>query len=160
MAGDKPASEDLSAAMRHVLIAFALAATPALAPPALAQERTPEMRGALTSLTRVLGEAHALRQVCDGREDQYWRSRMNRLMETEQPDAALEGQLKDGFNAGFAEAKRLYPACSDSSRQALALAAVRGRELSGKLARAKYRVNVLPPPVVEDQGVTTDPLPR
>lgn len=157
MAGDNPAGEDLSAAMRPatVLIAFALAATPALA-----QERSPEMRGALTSLTRVLGEAHALRQLCDGREDQYWRSRMNRLMDTEQPDPALEAQLKDGFNAGFAEAKRLYPACGDSSRQALALAAVRGRELSGKLAHAKYRVNVLPPPVVEEEGVATDPSPR
>lgn len=138
-----------------VLIAFALAATPALA-----QERSPEMRGALTSLTRVLGEAHALRQVCDGREDQYWRSRMNRLMETEQPDPALETQLKDGFNAGFAEAKRLYPTCGDSSRQALALAAVRGRELAWKLAHAKYRVNVLPPPVSPEEAMTTNPLPR
>lgn len=139
-----------------LIIAIALAATPVLA-----QERPPEMRGALTSLTRVLGEAHALRQACEGREDQYWRSRMSRLMETEQPDPAFEAQLKDGFNAGFAEAKRLHPVCGDDARQAMALAAVRGREIAGKLAHAKYRVSVLPPlPEVEQEGVTAEPLPR
>lgn len=155
--GDKHGREDLSAAMRPaILLAFTLAATPALA-----QERPPEMRGALTNLTRVLGEAHALRQICEGRDDQYWRSRMNRLMETELPDAAFEAQLKGGFNAGFAEARRRYPNCDDGARQALALAAVHGRDLSGKLAQAKYRVNVLPPPpLVEEEGVTAEPLPR
>jgi len=132
-----------------------------LAAPAAAQERSPELQGLLTSLTRVLGESHALRQLCDGREDQYWRSRMTRLMETEQPDPDLEARLKDGFNAGFAEAKRLYPDCDDGARRAQAMTAVRGRELSSRLARAKYRVN-LPPPLVlpEQEGVTAEPPPR
>ena len=139
-----------------LLIAFAF-----LALPAAAQERSPEMRGVLTSLTRVLGESHALRQACEGRENQYWRSRMTRLMETEQPDPEFEARLKDGFNAGFAEARRLYPACGDGARRAQAMAAVRGRELSGRLAQAKRRVNLLPPPLpLEQEAVAAEPAPR
>jgi uncharacterized protein (TIGR02301 family) len=137
-----------------LLLALAL-----LAAPAAAQERSPEMRGALASLTRVLGESHALRQLCEGREDQYWRGRMTRLMETEQPDPELETRLKDGFNAGFAEAKRLYPSCGDGARRAQAMSAVRGREIAGRLAHAQYRVNMIPPPLMPEQQDATGEFP-
>ena len=62
--------------MRPALLVLVLSI---LALPASAQERSIEMRDALVSLARVLGESHALRQVCEGNEDQFWRSRMNRL---------------------------------------------------------------------------------
>ena len=142
--------------MRPTLLVLALSV---LALPASAQERSIEMRDSLVSLARVLGESHALRQVCEGGEDQFWRSRMNRLVETEQAEPALERQMKDSFNAGFAETRRLYPACGEGTRRAQGLAAVRGRELALGLSHAKYRVTtVLPPEGAQD--VTAEPAPR
>lgn len=136
-----------------------LTAAVLLAAPALAQDRPVEMREALVGLTRVLGESHALRQSCEGASDQHWRGRMNRLVETEQPDEDLDARMKASFNAGFAESRRLYPVCSDGSRRALALAAVRGRELSTTLAHAKYRSGVMPVEPEAEQ-VTAEPEPR
>lgn len=147
---------DLSAAMRSALIVLALSV---FALPALAQERTIEMRDALVNLARVLGESHALRQACEGSGDQYWRTRMTRLAETEQAEPVLEQDMKDGFNAGFAETKRLYPACGDSTRRAQGLAAARGREIALGLSQAKYRVITVLPPQSE-QDVTAEPSTR
>lgn len=124
-----------------------------------AQERTPEMRQALIGLTRVLGESHALRQACEGREDQQWRSKMARLMDAEQPPPELEEQMKASFNAGFAEMKRLYPACGEAARVAMASTAARGRELSNTLSHAKHRVGVMPVQAEPEEGVTTEPSP-
>ena len=136
-----------------------LTAAVLFADPALAQDRPAEMREALVGLTRVLGESHALRQACEGVSDQNWRGRMNRLVETEQPDEDLDARMKASFNAGFAESRRLYPVCSDGSRRALALAAIRGRELSTTLAHAKYRSGVMPVEPEAEQ-VTAEPEPR
>ena len=102
------------------------------------------MQEVLVGLTRTLGESQALRQACEGGDDQYWRSRMNRLMETEMPEPELEGRLKASFNAGLAETRRLYPFCGDSARRAQALAAVRGQELADRLAHARYRTGIQP----------------
>jgi uncharacterized protein (TIGR02301 family) len=129
------------------------------APPASAQDRTVEMRHTLVGLTRVLGESHALRQACEGPDDMYWRSRMTRLVETEQPDPEFERQLKDSFNAGFAEMRRLYRSCDDGARRAQEMTAVRGRELSSTLAHAKHRTGVMPV-MPEEEGVTAEPAPR
>ena len=138
------------------LIAIAMIASSA---PALAQERPAELRAALVGLTRVLGESHALRQACEGADDQYWRSRMNRLLETETPDVEVEEQLKASFNAGFAETRRLYPFCNDNARRAQGLAAMRGQELSAALSHARYRTGIAPV-VPEEEGVTAEPAPR
>ena len=139
-----------------LLIAIAMIAS---STPALAQERPAELRAALVGLTRVLGESHALRQACAGADDQYWRSRMNRLLEAETPDAEFEDQMKANFNAGFAETRRLYPICNDSARRAQGLAAMRGQELSAALSHARYRTGVAPV-VPEEEGVTAEPAPR
>lgn len=148
---------DLSAPMRHLApsaFAFVL-----LAAPVLAQERAVEMRSHIVELARVIGESHALRQACEGSEDQYWRDRMVRLSETEQADPVLDKQMKDGFNIGFAEAKRLYPRCGDDSRQALVATLARGKQLSSNLAKAQYRTGVTQPPA-EGEEVTAEPAPR
>ena len=142
--------------MRSALLVLVLYV---LALPAVAQERSIEMREALVHLARVLGESHALRQTCEGSEDQFWRSRMNRLMETEQAEPVLEREMKDAFNAGFAGARRLYSDCGEPTRRAERLAAVRGRELALGLSQSKYRVTtVLPPEGAQD--VTAEPAPR
>jgi uncharacterized protein (TIGR02301 family) len=143
--------------MRRVLLIASLLLVPAVA--ASAQERPVEMRQTLVDLTRVLGESHALRQACEGADDQYWRSRMSRLVEAEQAEPELETKMRDSFNAGFAEARRLYQGCDDSVRRAQGLMAARGRELSTTLAHAKYRSGVMQP-TPEEEDVTAEPPPR
>ncbi len=98
--------------------------------------RAPEERQALIDLAYVLGEAHALRQVCSGTGDQTWRVRMNRMMELEQPDTGLERRLVDAFNAGFMTRQAERPACDAGALAAERATAVRGRALSEKLARS------------------------
>ena len=105
-----------------------------VAPPASAAERTAEQRQALADLAYVLGQSHALRQVCEGQTDQYWRERMYRLIATEQPDQGFERRLKDSFNTGYAAAQSAYPSCSPQSRRAETRAAERGRALVEGLA--------------------------
>ncbi len=105
-----------------------------IASPASAAERSAEQRQALADLAYVLGQSHALRQVCEGQTDQYWRERMYRLIQTEQPDQGFERRLKDSFNTGYAAAQSAYPSCSPQSRRAETRAAERGRALVEGLA--------------------------
>jgi uncharacterized protein (TIGR02301 family) len=114
--------------MRLHFLAFALvlAAAPAAAQP----------RGdILTDLAEVLGQSHALRQACAGPTDQYWRARMMRLMEVEQPAEALEVRLTEAFNDGYARSRALFRACSPQARRAEAAAAARGRSIAAQLSR-------------------------
>ena len=53
----------------------ALVVSPVLAPKAFGQERAADERQRLLDLAYTLGESHALRQICQGEGDQYWRSR-------------------------------------------------------------------------------------
>ena len=66
-----------------------------------AQERSPAERQTLVALAYVMGESHALRQVCKGAGDQYWRGRMRDLVAAEQPDEPFSRRLTDSFNDGF-----------------------------------------------------------
>ncbi len=90
----------------NALLAFAVLSGPG---PALAQDRSPVERQSLLDLAFTLGESHALRQVCEGGGDQYWRSRMVRLTEVEKADQAFDAQLRDRFNTGFARARASSP---------------------------------------------------
>jgi uncharacterized protein (TIGR02301 family) len=98
--------------------------------------RAPEQRQTLVDLAYVLGEAHALRQVCWGVADQAWRERMNRMMAVEHPDDALKRRLVDAFNAGFATRQAEHPACDAASDEAERATARRGQALAASLARS------------------------
>lgn len=113
----------------------------ALASPALAQERTPAQRQTLVDIAYVLGESHALRQVCEGAYDQYWRDRMIGVTDTEQPDAALERRMKEAFNSGFAARRTEYPQCTRASRIAEAAVARRGQTLAGQMGSVAHRLD-------------------
>ncbi len=115
----------------------ALAATLALlscALPAAAQERAPVERQSLIDLAFALGETHALRQACEGPNDQYWRQKMMRLAEVEQADQAFDAQLRDRFNTGFAAGQAQHPTCDPATRTAEARAAARGAALAARMS--------------------------
>jgi len=130
------------------LLAFAaLSATGA----AVAQDRAPAERQSLLDLAFTLGESHALRQVCEGGDDQYWRSRMVRLTEVEKADHAFEVQLRERFNAGFAAHQDAFPGCDDASRQAEQRTARKGQSLATKLSRSMV-TQAAPPQALPDQA--------
>ena len=107
--------------------------------PALAQDRGPAERQTLLDLAFTLGESHALRQVCEGGGDQYWRSRMVRLTEVEKADQAFDAQLRDKFNTGFAARQGEFPDCDDASRLAEQSIARKGQALAAKLSRSMVK---------------------
>jgi uncharacterized protein (TIGR02301 family) len=121
----------------NALLAFAVLSAPlAGAGSALAQDRGPAERQTLLDLAFTLGESHALRQVCEGTGDQFWRARMVRLTQVEQADQAFDAQLRDRFNTGFAARQGEFPQCDDASRRAEQAAARHGQALAARLSRA------------------------
>lgn len=102
--------------------------------PAFAQERSPAGREQLADLARLLGESHALRQVCDGPEDQFWRTRMQGMLDQEAAEQALKTRLSIAFNEGYHSGQALYPKCSEAARAEARNAAANGERLSERLA--------------------------
>ncbi|OYW27535.1 MAG: TIGR02301 family protein [Caulobacter sp. 12-67-6] len=107
-----------------------------MATSALAQEREPEERQRLLDLAYTLGESHALRQTCEGVNDQLWRSRMVRLTEVEQADQGFDAQLRERFNTGFAARQGEFPLCDTASRKAEQQSARKGQALALKLSQS------------------------
>jgi uncharacterized protein (TIGR02301 family) len=124
-----------AAAERWSLLAICALPLAVLAPAAAAQERAPVARQAAVDLAYVLGESHALRQACAGPDDQYWRDRMQQLIDVEAPDAALNARLARSFNAGFAAGQASFPDCGPGARAQAARIAAQGRRLADALAR-------------------------
>lgn len=102
---------------------------------ASAQDRTPAQRQALADLAYVLGQSHALRQLCAGQGDQFWRARMQRMIDTEAPDPDFDRQLKQAFNTGYAATETRFTDCDADSRREEARVAARGRALAGEVAQ-------------------------
>lgn len=98
--------------------------------------RAPADRQTLVDLAYVLGEAHALRQVCVGQADQTWRVQMNRMVALEKPEDALRRRLVDAFNAGFVTRQAEHPACAPGAVDAERETAQRGQALAERLADA------------------------
>lgn len=113
---------------------FAIAILSAFALPVGAQERPPPERQILLDLAYAIGESHALRQVCSGDDDQYWRDRMVRMTDTEAADEAFDGRLKQQFNAGFATRQTEFPSCSPASKRAEQAVARKGQALATRLS--------------------------
>ena len=124
---------------KPVLVALLLTATPALA-----QVRPPAERQTLGELAYALGESHALRQLCMGPGDQYWRDRMLRLTEVEDSDASFDAVIRERFNTGYAAGRGEAQDCDAYSRRAEAAAAARGQALAQKLSVIMRRID--PPP--------------
>ena len=91
-------------------------------------------RGQLVELSEVLGGAHYLRIVCDGRGDQRWRTYMRGVIEREPQYNAL---LVEGFNRGYRQEEARFPVCDATTRQMEAELRARGLRISQAL-RARH----------------------
>ena len=120
----------------------------ALAFPAAAQERSAAERQAITDVAYVLGEAHALKQSCDGKASQRWRQRMDCLLQLEQADAALDRRLRDSFNAGFSYQEAAHPSCDEDARAAYREAAGRGESAARAVVNASVAAATMAVPAV------------
>ena len=120
--------------MRSVLKLFVMAGLLlACAAPARAQERSPAERQTLVDLAYVLGQSHALRQICAGASDYYWRTRMQHLVAAEQPDGPFNRRLADSFNDGFVASRQAFPACNAAAKAEAERVAAKGGDLAQTL---------------------------
>ena len=95
----------------------------------------PGTRPAVLDLAYALGEAHGLRQTCNGRADGYWRERMSGILKAEAPATEARLQLVSRFNGGFAAAQAAHPKCDDDARGALSEVRASAAALARQLAR-------------------------
>jgi uncharacterized protein (TIGR02301 family) len=103
------------------------------AAPAAAQERSPADRQTLVALAYALGQSHALRQICLGASDYYWRHRMQQLVAAEQPDGPFNRRLADSFNDGFVASRQAFPTCNAAAKAEAEAIATKGGELAEDL---------------------------
>jgi len=123
--------------LRPVLLALALAAMTANAHAQPAQPEEPPLRGEpwyraqLSELAEVLGGAHYLRILCDGRGDQRWRDYMRGIIQRE-PN--YNSVLVESFNRGYRDEEARFPSCDSAARQTEAELRARGLRVSQALS--------------------------
>ncbi|MEO0883792.1 MAG: TIGR02301 family protein [Pseudomonadota bacterium] len=112
---------------------------PVLAQSAAARQGLPDrdqayMRDVVT-LSEIMGSAHALRVVCNGVDDQFWRSYMQQLLGLEAPAASsLRANMVNAFNRGYQSEQRRTRRCNSQAAETEAQYAERGRGISERLA--------------------------
>ncbi|MBL8531633.1 MAG: TIGR02301 family protein [Hyphomonadaceae bacterium] len=124
--------------LRAALLALTLAAA---APSALAQQQQQQQpaqprgeswyRTQLVELAEVLGGAHYLRILCDGRGDQRWRDYMRGVIERE---PRYNTDLVDSFNRGYRQEEARFYSCDNAARQVEAELRARGLRVSQALS--------------------------
>jgi uncharacterized protein (TIGR02301 family) len=126
--------------IRTALCAAALAVIAAA--PAFAQQQPQPQAGThprgeewyqaqLVELSEILGGAHYLRVLCDGRDDQRWRDYMRGVIERE---PRFNAQLVEGFNRGYRNEEARFPVCDATTRQMEAELRARGLRVSQGLS--------------------------
>jgi uncharacterized protein (TIGR02301 family) len=119
--------------MRPALVLGLVLIAGSAAMPAAAQDRSPADRQTLVALAYALGQSHALRQVCLGASDYYWRHRMQQLVAAEQPDEPFNRRLADSFNDGFVADRQAFPVCNAAAKAEAEKIAAKGGELAEDL---------------------------
>ena len=105
------------------------------------------------SLASTLGSAHAIRLVCNGRDDQYWRSYMQELLGLEAPyRGSLRSSMVDAFNSAYSAESARRTVCDAGAVSAEKMYASTGQRLSNALAQAN-----LPSGVREPAGAQATP---
>lgn len=90
----------------------------------------------LMRLSEILGAVHYLRELCGANEGQYWRDRMNDLMNAEGSTALRRAKLTRAFNQGYRSYSRTYNTCSPSAQTAITRFLSEGSELSDGMLKA------------------------
>ncbi|MBL8536249.1 MAG: TIGR02301 family protein [Hyphomonadaceae bacterium] len=88
-------------------------------------------RGQLVELSEVLGGAHYLRILCEGRDDQRWRNYMRGVIDRE---PSYNGLLVEGFNRGYRNEEARFPVCDATTRQMEAELRARGLRVAQALS--------------------------
>lgn len=89
------------------------------------------------ALASTLGSAHAIRLVCNGRDDQYWRSYMQDLLGIEAPyQSRLRSSMVDAFNSAYSAESARRISCDDGAVSAEKVYASTGQRLANALAQA------------------------
>jgi len=103
--------------------------------PGLAQQSAaPPYEKDLLRLSEVLGAVHYLRGLCGHEEGQYWRERMQDLIDAEDPVPVRRARLANRFNRGFETFERTYRACTPPAKLSLDRYMEEGRALSRTIA--------------------------
>jgi len=89
----------------------------------------------LIDLSELIGSAHAVRVVCNGTQDQFWRSYMQQLLGLEAPSPGdLRNRMVTAFNSGYQREFAQLPGCTQDARDDEAVFSEEGRRLSEALA--------------------------
>ncbi|HEV2503340.1 MAG TPA: TIGR02301 family protein [Mesorhizobium sp.] len=87
----------------------------------------------LMRLAEVLGSLHFLRNLCGEKGDQ-WRSEMEKLLESENPDAERRARFIAAFNRGYRSFGSTYTQCTSSASEAISRYMKEGEKLSRDIA--------------------------
>lgn len=118
---------------------FVIALIVFASPPAAAEEDYAARRAALTGLSRVLGELHHIRRMCEpDREADIWRDRMKRLVDLELPAFDLREEMVGAFNDGYVSAQARFPYCDRDAEDYAAARAVAGEAIVADLTAPLY----------------------
>ena len=86
-------------------------------------------------LAETLGEAHAIRSLCNGEGDQSWRNYMFSMLSMEGPTGSpRRAALTSAFNRGFRSQQSRSDSCTPDVQQMEAQIAARGRMLAESVA--------------------------
>src|SRR5262249_61391516 len=99
-------------------------------------------RQQLSDLANVLGGAHYLRILCQGRGDQRWRDYMRGVI---QHYPRYSDVLTEQFNSGYRDQEARYPVCDQQASQAEAELRARGLRISNGLSAHHATTPTAPP---------------
>jgi uncharacterized protein (TIGR02301 family) len=119
---------------RHSALFAAVVALFGLSAPAPAAEAPFQPR--LLRLAEVLGSLHYLRNLC-GESGDAWRKEMERLLETENPDAQRRARFVASFNRGYRSFEAVYATCTASAVESIRRYMKEGEALTRDVA-ARY----------------------
>ncbi len=84
--------------------------------PILAQNISKPYDEKLFRLSKLLGAAHYLRELCDANDGQKWRDNMKALLEAEGISPARKAAMSRHFNRGYRGYSRTYRSCTPPAR--------------------------------------------
>ena len=91
----------------------------------------------VVALASTLGSAHAIRVLCNGRNDQYWRSYMQELLGLEAPyQGRLRSSMVDAFNSAYSAEAARRNSCDAGAVSAEKVYASTGERLANSLVQA------------------------